>query len=237
MKIKSLKDLIIAKTEGYIIINKPPFFSSLDDRHDGESIIELAKAYNEEIQVCHRLDKETSGILVLATNPEAYRNLAIQFEKRKVEKVYHAVVDGLHEIDAVQVDAPLRVTSKGKVVVDFDGGKQSSTKIKTVKLFKKHSLIHCKPITGRMHQIRVHAQYLKAPLGCDSLYGGKPIFLSTIKRNFNLKKDTIERPLIQRVALHAAEISFANMEGETVSFEAPYPKDFRVLLTQLEKNA
>lgn len=237
MKVKKLQDIIIGEADGYIIINKPPHFASLDDRHDGNSIIELARKFNEEIQVCHRLDKETSGILVLATNPEAYRNIAIQFEKRQVEKVYHAVVDGLHEIDSIQVDAPLRVTSRGKAVVDFEGGKPSSTKIKTVRLYKKHTLIYCKPITGRLHQIRVHAQYLKAPLGCDDLYGGKPVMLSKIKKNFNLKKDTEERPIIRRVALHAAEISFKDMSGNTVNFEAPYPKDFRVLLTQLEKNS
>lgn len=237
MKVKKLQDIIIGETDGYIIINKPPHFASLDDRHDGNSIIELAREFNEEIQVCHRLDKETSGILVLATNPEAYRNIAIQFEKRQVEKVYHAVVDGLHEIDSIQVDAPLRITSRGKVVVDFNEGKPSSTKIKTARLYKRHTLIYCKPITGRMHQIRVHAQYLKAPLGCDEVYGGKPVLLSKIKKNFNLKKDTEERPIIQRVALHAAEISFTNTNGELVTFEAPYPKDFRVLITQLEKNS
>ena len=241
MKIKNLKDIIIGETEGYIIINKPPHFASLDDRHDGNSIIELAREYGkefgEDIQVCHRLDKETSGVLVLATNPDAYRNMAIQFEKRHVEKIYHAVVDGLHEIDSIQIDAPLRVTSRGKVVVDFERGKPSSTKIKTEKLYKKHTLIHCKPITGRMHQIRVHAEYIKASLGCDELYGGKPILLSKLKKNYNLKKDTEERPIIQRVALHAAQISFKDLKGNTITFEAPYPKDFRVLITQLEKNA
>ncbi len=232
----SFESLVIGETEAYFVLNKPPFVSSLDDRHEANSIIQLTKSYNDDYQVCHRLDKETSGIIIIAKNATAYRHLSMQFEHRTVDKIYHAVVDGLHEFKDIQVDMPLRTTSRGKVVIDFEKGKTSQTKIKTVKLYKRHTLIHCKPLTGRMHQIRVHAQYLKAPLAGDIIYGGEPVFLSQLKKKFNLKKDTEERPIMQRVALHAAEVSFQDLSGEMCNFVAPYPKDLSVLIKQLEKN-
>src|SRR6476469_110324 len=97
----NFKDLIVFENDDFILINKPPYIATLDERNasardNSLSILRLAKAYSEDAQVCHRLDKETSGVLAIAKNPEAYRHLSMQFERRKVEKVYHAVVDGIH---------------------------------------------------------------------------------------------------------------------------------------------
>jgi 23S rRNA pseudouridine955/2504/2580 synthase len=86
-----------------------------------------------------------------------------------------------------------------------------------------------------MHQIRIHLSCLKAPIVCDETYGGKMIFLSDLKRKFNLKKDTEELPLIKRVALHAFSIGFHLLNGDKKRIEAPYPKDFAVLVKQLQK--
>ena len=91
------------------------------------------------------------------------------------------------------------------------------------------------PITGRMHQIRIHLACLKAPIVADSMYGGKDIFLSELKKKFHLKQDTEELPLIRRVALHAHSLSFNLLDGSPIAVEAPYPKDFGVLVKQLEK--
>lgn len=233
----NFKDWIIGEDEDYVIINKPPFIASLEDRHTSFNILAAAKHIYSDPQLCHRLDKETSGILVIAKNPEAYRNLAIQFEAREVDKVYHAVVNGVHDIDGVLVDAPLYVGASGKVRVSFSKGKPSATLIKTVKAYKGATLLHCKPITGRMHQIRVHAAYLKASLVNDIAYGGKELFLSQLKKKYNIKQDTEEQPLIKRVALHSSAITFKNLKGKDVTYEAEYPKDFRVLIKQLEKNS
>jgi 23S rRNA pseudouridine955/2504/2580 synthase len=92
------------------------------------------------------------------------------------------------------------------------------------------------PFTGRMHQIRIHLQCLKAPIVMDSLYGGPEIFLSQFKRKFKLAKETEEQPLIQRVALHARSLNFEQMNGKRLQVEAPYPKDMAALIRQLELN-
>jgi 23S rRNA pseudouridine955/2504/2580 synthase len=231
------KDLIIFENEDFILINKPPHISSLDERTgEATSILRIARDYYGDIQVNHRLDKETSGILALAKHPEAYRALSIQFEKRQVEKVYHAVVNGIHVFEGISVYLPIYPLTNGTVKIDRQRGKEAETFFDTLQLYQKHTLLQCRPITGRMHQIRIHLTALKAPIVCDPQYGGEYIYLSSIKRKFNLKKDTEELPLIQRVALHAFSLGFTLMNGEFIKVEAPYPKDFAVLIKQLEKN-
>ena len=91
------KDLILYENEDYVVINKPPFIATLEDRVEKVNVLALAKDYTLDAQVCHRLDKETSGVLAIAKNPEAYRHLSMQFEHREVTKIYHAVVDGCHK--------------------------------------------------------------------------------------------------------------------------------------------
>jgi len=87
MKVPKFADLILFEDDDIIVVNKPPFISSLDEREGGEvNMLRLAKAYSEDAQICHRLDKETSGALIIAKNPEAYRTVSMQFEKRQVKK-------------------------------------------------------------------------------------------------------------------------------------------------------
>lgn len=233
----SFENLIIFENDDYILINKPPHISSLDERAgEANNILRMARLYHPDIQIAHRLDKETSGILALAKHPEAYRALAIQFEKRQVNKIYHAVVSGIHTFEEQRVFLPILPLTNGTVKIDRQKGKEAETYFTTLKLYQKHSLIECKPVTGRMHQIRIHLSTLKAPIVCDPQYGGEYIYLSSLKKKFNLKKDTEELPLIQRVALHARSLGFTLLNGEELTFEAPYPKDFDVLIKQLEKN-
>jgi 23S rRNA pseudouridine955/2504/2580 synthase len=233
----NFKGLILFEDKDYIVINKPSYISTLNDRNsEGNSIIEHARKYIPTAQVNHRLDKETSGALAIAKNPAAYRELSIQFEDRKVEKVYHAVAEGLHNFIDIKVDAPILPLVKGFVRIDFREGKPAETVFNTLNTFKRHSLIECKPITGRMHQIRVHLSHIGAPIVSDHRYGGKPLFLSSLKKHFNLKKETEELPLIKRVALHARALSFKLLNKQPITVEAPYPKDLAVLLSQLEKN-
>ncbi|WP_114748708.1 RluA family pseudouridine synthase [Pleomorphovibrio marinus] len=234
MKKIRFEDLILFENADYLIINKRPYLSTLEDRHEAQNILELAREYIPDAQVCHRLDKETSGCLVIAKHPDAYRHLSIQFEDRQVIKVYHAVTEGLHDFQDKAVDRNLQSSAKGKAKIHVDG-KPALTYFSTIKKYQAHTLVACRPVTGRLHQIRVHLSFLNAPIVGDELYGGRPLYLSQLKRKFNLKKDTEELPIMQRVALHAQFIGFIGFSDEEIAIEAPYPKDFAVLVKQLEK--
>ncbi|MEQ8473421.1 MAG: RNA pseudouridine synthase [Marinoscillum sp.] len=239
MKGVKFEDLLIFENDNYLIINKPPYISTLEDRNDPIDILKLAKEYHADAQVCHRLDKETSGVLVIAKHFEAYRHFAILLEKRHVKKVYHAVLNGIHEFENLEADQPIH-SSNSKSRVDFREGKPSLTLVSTLETFRLHTLVKCFPVSGRLHQIRVHLAFHKAPICCDPVYGGDFIYLSQFKKNFTLGKHTDEEhPLIPRVALHAHSIAFHDFgDGDkTIEISAPYPKDFAVLVKQLRKFA
>lgn len=229
------KESILFENQDYILVNKPPFLSTLEDRNDPVNLLRLAQEVEPGAQVCHRLDKDTSGVLAIARHPEAYRHLSIQFEQRQVKKIYHAVGDGINQLDEKMVDLPILKLSDGTVKIDRTG-KSAQTWFTTLQHFKKHSLIQCQPVTGRMHQIRVHLAWLKAPITGDDTYGGKAFYLSSVKRGFNLKKDSTEEPFMKRMALHAYSLSFLGLNGQRLEISAPYPKDFNALLKQLSQN-
>ncbi len=234
----SFDELVVHEDNDFVFINKPPFISSLPERTADKalSIQQMAKECYDDIQLCHRLDKETSGIMVLAKNSAAYRHVAMQFENREIKKEYHAVVNGVHHLDSISVFLPIAVLKDGTAVrIDRMKGKLAETIFFTERNYERHTLVRCYPITGRMHQIRVHLQCLDAPIVSDPTYGGDYIYLSSLKRKFNLKMDTDELPLIKRVALHAHRISLTHLNGELLEVAAPYPKDFDVLVKQLDK--
>ena len=236
MKFPKLQDLILFENPDVIVVNKPPFISSLDEREGGEiNILRLAKAYSPDAQVCHRLDKETSGALIIAKNPEAYRFISIQFEKRQVKKVYHAVIDGTHVFDDLLVDLPILNVGKGNVSISRQEGKRAETFFKSLKFYKHYTLVECRPVTGRMHQIRIHLATQRASIAGDEMYKGKPVFLSAIKKGYRFSKDEEELPIMKRFALHAYEVSFKVDENTPVTIHAPYPKDFETLLKLLDK--
>lgn len=235
MKSTPFSALILFEDKDFILINKPPFISTLEDRNDDRNILALARQYTPGAQVCHRLDKDTSGVLAIAKNPEAYRHLSMQFEGREVSKVYHAVVDGIHQFDQEVVDAPILRLNDGTVKI-ARAGKPATTTFTTLELFKLHSLIECSPVTGRMHQIRIHLTLLHAPITGDEVYGGKPFFVSAVKRGFKAGKDAEEQPLMKRMALHAHFLMFQGLDSNRISATAPYPRDFQALLRQLGQN-
>jgi RluA family pseudouridine synthase len=231
-----IEENILFEDDDYVLINKPPFVSTLEDRHEKINILALAKDYAGDAQVCHRLDKDTSGVLAIAKNPEAYRHMSMQFEHRDVEKLYHAVVDGIHGFQNVLVDLPILKSDDGVVKISKRDGKPAQTYFNSLRSFKAHTLVECRPVTGRMHQIRIHLATLKASITGDETYGGKPFLLSDIKRGFNLKKDTEEATFMKRMALHAFSLQFKDLVGTQQTVTAPYPKDIQALLRQLELN-
>lgn len=237
MKYPNFKDLILFENDDYIVINKPPFVASLDERGgSGEvNILRLAKQYSDDAQVCHRLDKETSGAIIIAKTPEAYRSVAIQFEKRKINKTYHAVVDGQFTFNELFIDLPILNDGNKSVTIDRKEGKRAETIFNTLKNYRHYTLVECKPITGRMHQIRIHLATQRAAIAGDDMYRGKPVYLSSIKKGYRLTKDEEEQPIMKRFALHARHVVFKGLDGQDIVIEAPYPKDFATLIKLLDK--
>lgn len=235
MKLKPFAKYILFENDNLIAVNKPYGISSLHDRFGrATSIQELAEKYCATSQLCHRLDKETSGILLIAKNKETYREMAIGFEKRLIKKTYIAVIDGRHYFENLEVTIPLSVSSKGKAKVDRRAGKEAKTVFTVVETFKHFSLVECYPETGRLHQIRIHLATQNAPITGDSVYGGKMPFLRNIKRNFNTNRSEEERPMINRTSLHAQRLVF-ELFGEKFDLTAEPPKDLKVFLTLLRK--
>lgn len=230
-------DSIIFEDDNFVLVNKPPFISSLEDRHERVNMLGVARDYVSTAQLCHRLDKDTSGVLAIAKNPAAYRHMSIQFEKRQVVKIYHAVVDGIHDFKNTLVDEPILKLEDGTVKLSRRDGKAAQTYFTSLKSYRMHTLVECRPVTGRMHQIRIHLASQKASITGDDQYGGKPFLLSQLKRKFNLKKGTEEESFMKRMALHAYSLEFDDMEGKRQTIHAPYPKDFQALVRQLEQNS
>lgn len=236
MKFPKFADLILFENDDVIVVNKPPFLSSLDEREGGEvNLLRLAKAYWDDAQICHRLDKETSGALIIAKNPEAYRMVSMQFEKRQVKKVYHAIIDGTHTFENLLIDLPILNVGKGNVTISRQEGKRAETWFQSLRYFKHYTLVECRPVTGRMHQIRIHLATQRASIAGDEMYKGEPVFLSKIKRKYHLGKDQEELPIMKRFALHAYEVTFRINPETEITIHAPYPKDFETLLKLLEK--
>ena len=230
--------LILYEDEDYLVVNKPPMVATLAERTQaGPHLLQLAKAYHPQAQVGHRLDKTTSGALALAKHPAAYTALCQQFEARKVAKTYHAVLTGNQQFQAHEVHIPLSITRRHLAQVDLRRGKSATTVFTPLQSFAGYTLTQCQPITGRLHQIRAHAAYLQAPIVGDTSYGGMLLYLSSLKRHYRLKKDTEERPLTARVALHAYQLAFKGLQGRTITVRAPYPPDFVTLLRQLTRYA
>ncbi len=230
--------LVVFESDDFIAINKPPFVPSLHERFDegkAQSIVEIVKAVNEDYSLCHRLDRETSGVMLVAKHAEAYRFMSLLFENRQVKKTYHAIVSAPVNIQDLKVELSLYTDSKRRVQISKSKGKPSVTIINTLKKYKHFTLLACQPITGRLHQIRVHCMSQNLPLVGDTLYGGKPAYLSMIKRKVHQSKDSEEKPMIGRFALHAHSIEFTNMQGELITITAPYANDFEVFVKLLDK--
>lgn len=236
MKFPKFEDLILFENNDLIVVNKPAFLSSLDEREGGDiNLLRLAKQYADDAQICHRLDKETSGVIIIAKNPEAYRLVSMQFEHRKVKKVYHALINGTHIFEELRVDLPILNLGNKNVAINRQEGKPAETVFNSLTYYKHYTLVECRPITGRMHQIRIHLASQRAAIAGDDMYGGTPVFLSAIKRKYHLGKDQEELPIMKRFALHAREISFMIDDKTSMTFEAPYPKDFATMIKLLDK--
>lgn len=238
MSIK-IEDILISQTGDYIALNKPSGLLSIPDREGKE--ISLKKILQEkygQIYTVHRLDKDTSGLILFAKNEESHRDLTRQFEERQTQKIYLGLVIGSPSPAEGSIDAPIaeHPVKKGLMVINRKG-KEALTDYEVLEDFGIYAWTRFRIHTGRTHQIRVHLKNIGHPVVCDELYGdGKPVLLSSFKYNFKLSKnEEEERPMLARLALHAFRLQFTDLAGATIELEAPVPKDLRATLQQLEK--
>lgn len=203
-----------------LIVNKPADLSVLPEGWDKSApyLVQMLEEQFKKVWVVHRIDKVTSGMVIFALTAEAHRSLNIQFEKHEVEKTYHALINGVPKWDEKVTKFPLRVNvgHKHRTMVDNRNGLRSETRFKLLERYQTAALVEASPLTGRTHQIRVHAYALGHPLLGDVLYSAP-------------ETDVIPRP-----ALHAFSLAFTHPEtGKRVAFQADYPNDFQAAVELL----
>jgi 23S rRNA pseudouridine1911/1915/1917 synthase len=234
-----LSENIVFENDHFIAINKAAGLLSIPDRTQSEvSLKDILLAKYGNIFTVHRLDKDTSGIIVFAKDEATHKFLSLAFEERRVEKYYRGIVHGSPAEKKGIIDAPIseHTLQKGLMVVHRNG-KPSVTDYEVIEDHKNYSLLEFQLHTGRTHQIRVHCKNIGHPLACDELYGdGKPILLSSLKKKYKLSKhDEEEKPMLNRLALHSYCLKFADADGNAFNLTAELPKDMRALLQQLKK--
>lgn len=221
---------IVFENDDLLVVNKPAgMVVHPAAGHDTGTLVHAVLGYDPDIEgiggeerpgVVHRLDKETSGLILLAKNDRAHRWLQDQFRLRKVEKTYLALVDGAPPTPNGRVEAPIgRDPSHRKKMAIMPPGKgrEAVSEYVTLEAFKEHTLLEFHPLTGRTHQIRLHCMFLGCPIVGDKVYGHR--------------KQSIE---LDRHFLHAARLKIV-LPGEknARTFEAPLPDDLQAILDSL----
>ncbi|MFN4314317.1 MAG: RluA family pseudouridine synthase [Chitinophagaceae bacterium] len=232
-------DWLIAETDDYVAVNKPSGLLSIPDREGKEvSLKVLLQEKYGRIFTVHRLDRDTSGLILFAKNEAAHKFFSRQFEDRQTEKIYYGLVIGSPNPPEGSIDAPIaeHPVQRGLMVI-HRSGKPALTDYSIEEGFRQYSWVRFRIHTGRTHQIRIHMKQLGFPIVGDPLYGdGKPFLLSSIKNRFKLGKYELEeKPLIGRLALHAFTLRIQQMDGNSTTLEAALPKDLRASLQQLRK--
>src|SRR5664279_1176035 len=204
---------ILFENNDFIALNKPSGLLSVPDRIQSAPSLKdlLAEKYGNIITV-HRLDRETSGVIVFAKTPEAHQYLSVIFQERQVVKKYFGIVWGVPAVSSGIIDLPMmeHPGKNGTMVVNRKG-KPASTGYEVLENLGRYSLIRFNLFTGRTHQIRVHMKETGHPILCDPLYGdGKPFLVSSLKKNYNHSGFEEEIPILSRLALHAARVAFTD---------------------------
>jgi 23S rRNA pseudouridine1911/1915/1917 synthase len=245
---------ILAEADDYVAVNKPAGLATIPGRAETDSVLErLGRQINlpssgkadPRVRVVHRLDKDTSGVLLFAKHADAQRHLSHQFQNNLVEKQYLALVAGTPADERGEIDAPIAVhpaTKKRMTVTKH--GRPARTLWQIESRFRGLTLLRVFPRTGKTHQIRVHLQSIGLPLAIDPLYNPPRsrqdpvgLFLSDFKRDYRAVRDEAERPLIDRLTLHAESLRFTHLNGSPVHLTAPLPKDWRAAINMLSKYA
>lgn len=214
---------------------------TIPDRHD-ETQLSLYKILNQKygkIFIVHRLDRDTSGLILFAKNEGTHKYLSQLFEQRNIQKKYLGIVRGSMPESSGSINQPIaeHPVKKGMMVI-HKNGKPSLTKYQVLDDYGIYSLVNFEIQSGRTHQIRLHSRTLGHPIICDEMYGdGKPVFLSSFKKKYKLSQHELEeRPIISRLGLHSYSLQFKDEKGKDLFMEAPLSKDMKALLQQLQKN-
>jgi 23S rRNA pseudouridine1911/1915/1917 synthase len=229
----------IFENQEFIALNKTAGLLSIPDRSQSQpSLKDMLQAKYGNIHTVHRLDRDTSGLILFAKTEAMHKYLCGLFEKRQTEKKYLGIVYGIFPATEGKLEFPIAPDPHiaGKMRVD-PKGKPAETRYRTIEKFPRFSLVEFNLITGRTHQIRVHAAQAGHALAGDPLYGnGEPIYLSSLKKKFNLgRNEETERPLFNRLALHSHELHFVDQQQQGHQLLAPLPKDMSAFLKQLRK--
>ncbi|MFA0047381.1 23S rRNA pseudouridine(955/2504/2580) synthase RluC [Vibrio sp. 10N.261.51.F11] len=226
-KVSELEQCIIYEDDHMLILNKP----SGTAVHGGSGLkfgaIEALRALRPDarfLELVHRIDRDTSGILLVAKKRSALRHLQAQFREKTVQKYYFALVMGEWKNSCKVVNAPLLKNEVNSIVRVNPNGKASETRFKVLEKFQEATLIQASPITGRTHQIRVHAQYTGHPIAWDDRYGD---------RRFDAYTGKVD---LDRLFLHAANIKFTHPGSEEkMDISAPMERRLEKALTGLRK--
>ncbi len=233
--LRSQHATVLFEDEALLVLDKPSGVLVLPDRYDRTrvNLYDGLRSTLEEIFVVHRIDRETSGVLLFAKDARAHAFLSDRFQERSVQKTYWAVVRGraANPQGVIREEIPLGV---GRAVVR----RRAETDFRVMETFREHCFVEAKPVTGRTHQIRIHLRSVGLPIVGDRLHGdGRPFLLSEIKPSFRPSAEG-ERPLLDRTALHAAHLTCPHpLSGQSVTFTAGLPKDMRAALHALRKYA
>lgn len=232
----SLAYELLFEDDDLIVINKSSGIPVLPERQSESHYClkaRLERKYGIVFTV-HRIDRDTSGILCFTKNAHAHKEMNQLFQDRLVEKKYLAIVEGIPPKNEGVIDLPI-FQNKNQNRID-PKGKQAISYYKVLESFKHYSFVEIDLKTGRQHQIRLHMRAIGNPLMVDEKYGHLESFLlSGIKKKFN-RKEGKERPLLDRLSLHAYSLAFTHPRtGKLMLEKAPLPKDLKATLNQLRK--
>lgn len=206
------------ESDDVIAIDKPENIASIPTHDKGEETVLslLSKQCNQKLFIVHRLDKDVSGVMLLAKNARAHRLLNKQFFDRAIRKAYLLLAAGAVPEDCGVISRPIRQFGSGRMGVDMRVGKESITRYEVLDRRGGYSLVKAMPATGRRHQIRVHFYSIGHPIAGDRRYGEKA-----------------KQAPFPRLMLHASEITFALPSGEMKAIASPLPESFTGVLREL----
>lgn len=231
---------ILYQDEALLVVNKPAGLSTLPDGYNPTlpHVKTLLEQEYGRLWIVHRLDKETSGVLLLARSAQAHRSLNTQFEQHQVSKIYHALVIGKPEWQEKTISLPLRPNGDRhhRTVIDQQAGKPAVTHLNVLERFGDYCLVEAIPETGRTHQIRAHLSALGLSIVGDKLYGGRINAHHPEKEPQSEQVTNQAQKLTERMGLHARSLEITHpINGERIKFEAPYPVWLEVILQQLRE--